>query len=205
MVILPGMDNTGDPFTRLLKAASDDPAAAGKLLNTAYTELRAIAARQLRGERRDHTLQPTALVNEVYLRLFAGANFTWENRGHFFGSAAETMRHILIEHARNRGRLKRGGGRKRVPLTVVDVAAESDETDVEAVDAAITKLEQQDADLAKVVKLRFFAGLTNDQIAATLDSSERSVRRDWKLAQAFMARELGKDFDVQSEQADDAG
>lgn len=194
-----------DAFTRLLRAAADDPAAAGELITAAYTELRIIAARQLGMERKDHTLQPTALVNEAYLKLFAGAKIEWQNRAHFFGAAAETMRHILLEHARRRGRLKRGGGRKRVSLTVVDVAAESDQSDIETVDAALTRLQEQDPELAQIVKLRFFTGLTSAQIATVLDRSERSVRRDWKLAQAFLARELGKDFDVQSEQPDDAG
>ncbi len=180
----------------MLKQAADDPGAIAPLLASAFDELRAIARNRLRSERVDHTLQPTALVNEVYLRLFAGADVRYENRAHFFSAAAETMRHILLEHARNRGRQKRGGGRKRVPLSLVDAAAESDREDIHAVDEALTRLEARDAGLAKIVKLRFFAGLTNEQIAEALGSSERTIRREWKLAQAWLARELGSQFDA---------
>lgn len=192
------MDNT-DPFTSLLQRAASDPDAVEALLAAALGELRQIARNKLRGERADHTLQPTALVNEVYLRLFAGANTTWENRAHFFASAAETMRHILLEHARNRRRIKRGGGRRKVPLTLIDVAAESDGDDIEAVDQAMAKLEAQDPDLARIVKLRFYTGLSHEEIAQALDVSERTVRREWKLAQAWLARELGKSFDTMLE------
>jgi RNA polymerase sigma factor (TIGR02999 family) len=183
-------------LSRLLQQANRDPAATAALLASAFDELRALARWRLRGERRDHTLQATALVNEVYLRLFDDGDARWENRSHFLSAAAETMRHILLEHARNRGRLKRGGGRARVPLSLVDVAYESDQDDIQAVDEAIRKLEAQDADLARIVKLRFFAGLTHDEIADVIGSSERSVRREWKLAQAWLARELGDDFDT---------
>lgn len=188
-----------DPFTSLLQRAASDPDAVEALLAAALGELRQIARNKLRGERADHTLQPTALVSEVYLRLFAGANTTWENRAHFFASAAETMRHILLEHARNRRRIKRGGGRRKVPLTLIDVAAESDGDDIEAVDQAMAKLEAQDPDLARIVKLRFYTGLSHEEIAQALDVSERTVRREWKLAQAWLARELGKSFDTMLE------
>lgn len=187
---------SADAFTRVLQHARQNPAAIGDLVGAAYTELRLIAQSKLRGERADHTLQPTALVNEVYLRLFDGADIRWENRSHFFSAAAETMRHVLLEHARNRGRQKRGGGRKRVPLTIVDVARESDGDDIEAVDAALCKLEAQDPDLAKIVKLRFFAGLSHEEIASAIDISERTVRREWKLAQAWLSRELGNQFET---------
>ena len=180
----------------MLRQAAGDPGAIAPLLTAAFDELRAIARNRLRGERADHTLQPTALVNETYLRLFSGADVRWENRAHFFSAAAETMRHILLEHARNRGRLKRGGGRVRVPLSLVDVATQSDLDDIQAVDEALGKLQTQDAELAQLVKLRFFAGLSNEQIAETIGSSERTVRREWKLAQAWLTRELGGLFDT---------
>lgn len=196
--MIPAMDNA-DPFTSLLQRAASDPDAVEALLAAALGELKQIARNKLRRERADHTLQPTALVNEVYLRLFAGADTTWENRAHFFASAAETMRHILLEHARNRRRIKRGGGRRKVPLTLIDVAAESDGDDIEAVDQAMAKLEAQDPDLARIVKLRFYAGLSHEEVAQALDVSERTVRREWKLAQAWLARELGKSFDTMLE------
>lgn len=184
-----------DPFDRLLHRAAAEPAAVAELISAAFGELRAIARSRLRRERADHTLQPTALVNEVYLRLFSGDELRWENRAHFFSAAAETMRHILLEHARNRGRQKRGGGRQRVPLTMADIAFEhADHDNVEAVDAALRKLEARDPELARIVKLRFYAGLNHEEIAETLDSSERTVRREWKLAEAFLARELARDF-----------
>lgn len=123
----------------------------------------------------------------------------YENRAHFFSAAAETMRHILLEHARNRGRLKRGGGRKRVPLSLIDVVSESDRDDIQAVDDALARLETRDPGLAKIVKLRFFAGLTNQEIAEALGSSERTIRREWKLAQAWLTRELGTQFDTFAE------
>jgi RNA polymerase sigma factor (TIGR02999 family) len=178
-----------------LRRAADDPDAVGDLVSAAFGELRAIARRRLRNERADHTLQPTALVNEVYLRLFSsGDEVRYANRAHFFSAAAETMRHILLEHARNRGRQKRGGGRQRVPLAMADVAFEADRDDVEAVDAALRKLEARDAALAQIVKLRFYAGLNHEEIAEALGSSERTIRREWKLAEAFLARELARDF-----------
>lgn len=196
--MIPAMDNA-DPFTSLLQRAASDPDAVEALLAAALGELKQIARNKLRRERADHTLQPTALVNEVYLRLFAGADTTWENRAHFFASAAETMRHILLEHARNRRRIKRGGGRRKVPLTLIDVAAESESDDIEAVDQAMAKLEAQDPDLARIVKLRFYTGLSHEEVAQALDVSERTVRREWKLAQAWLARELGKSFDTMLE------
>lgn len=188
-----------DPFNRLLQRAAHEPGEIGALLAAAFDELRVIAKNRLRNERIDHTLQPTALVNEVYLRLFAGADVRYENRAHFFSAAAETMRHILLEHARNRGRLKRGGGRKRVPLSLIDVVSESDRDDIQAVDDALARLETRDPGLAKIVKLRFFAGLTNQEIAEALGSSERTIRREWKLAQAWLTRELGTQFDTFAE------
>jgi RNA polymerase sigma-70 factor, ECF subfamily len=184
-----------DTITALVRQNGRDPRATEELLTAALDGLRAIARHRLRGERRDHTLQATALVNEVVLRLFNDESPRWESSSHFFAAAAETMRHILLEHARNRGRLKRGGGRERVPLALVDVARESDQDDIEAVDCAMKKLEGKDPDLARSVTLRFYAGLTHEEIALALGSSERTVRRDWKLAQAWLARELGNEFD----------
>jgi RNA polymerase sigma factor (TIGR02999 family) len=177
-------------------AGVDPTSMSAEMVASMFDELRSIARRRLRGERRDHTLQATALVNEVFLRLFDEALSKWESREHFLAAAAETMRHILLEHARNRGRQKRGGGRQRVPLSLVDVVMESDQSDIEAVEAALQKLDVQDSTLARLVRLRFYTGLTHAEIAEVIGSSERTVRREWKLAQAWLARELGPDFDT---------
>jgi RNA polymerase sigma factor (TIGR02999 family) len=181
---------------QLLTRADRDPEATATLLQAAFEELRSIARQRMRGERREHTLQPTALVNEVFLRLFGDASARWESSEHFFGAAAETMRHILLEHARNRGRQKRSGTHRRIPLALVDVARQSDQQDIEAVDQALTKLEQHDADLARLVTMRFYAGLTHEEVASLSGRSERTIRREWKLAQAWLARELGPEFDT---------
>lgn len=177
-------------------AGVDPTSMSAEMVASMFDELRSIARKRLRGERRDHTLQATALVNEVFLRLFDEALSKWESREHFLAAAAETMRHILLEHARNRGRQKRGGGRQRVPLSLVDVVMESDQSDIEAVETALQKLDHQDAALSRLVRLRFYTGLTHAEIAEVIGSSERTVRREWKLAQAWLARELGPDFDT---------
>lgn len=179
-----------DDLTRLLAgAAAGDPASGEALLDAVHTELLALARSRMAGEKPGHTLQATALVSEVWLRLqHDGTPF--ENRAHFFTAAAEAMRRILIEHARARGRVKRGGRARRVPLAGVDLASESDPDEVLAVDEAIGRLAERDPDLAKLVRLRFYAGLDVAETALALGVSERTVRREWALARAFLAREL---------------
>jgi RNA polymerase sigma factor (TIGR02999 family) len=142
-------------------------------------------------ERADHTLQATALVHEAYLRLVgAGASVDWNGRGHFFGAAAEAMRRILVEHARGRRRLKRGGGRVRVDLDdVADVAAAPGD-EMLALDDALTRLESADAMAASVVKLRYFAGLTMPQVAESLDIPLRTAERNWTYARTWLRRTL---------------
>jgi RNA polymerase sigma factor (TIGR02999 family) len=176
-------------ITRLLA----QPGAAVAVFPLVYEELRAIARRRLRTERAGHTLQPTALVNEVALRLLGKSSASWNDRAHFFAAAAEAMRHILIEHARDRGRQKRGGGKKRKQLSLdaAELLADVDGGEILMVDEAVRRLEQQDPALAQLVKLRFFAGLTSEQIADAMGTSESTVRRDWKLAKAWLVRELG--------------
>jgi RNA polymerase sigma factor (TIGR02999 family) len=180
--------NLGE-FTRLLRQA-DEPQRAAALVSHVYAELRAIARRRLAGERHGHTLQTTALVHEAYIRLLGGGRTSWNDRAHFFAAAAQAMRHILLEYARSRGRKKRSGHRRRVPLDVVDLAVEADRDEILAVDEAVSRLEARDADLAKVVHLRYFAGLSVEETAQALGISERTVRRDWNLAKAWLAREL---------------
>lgn len=179
------------PTEILESIRAGDPRAAGELLPLVYAELRRLAARHLRGEQQGHTLEPTALVHEAYLKLFGGGPRGWEDRGHFFRAAAAAMRHILIDHARAKRGPKRGGSRGRVPLDLARLAAESDGDEILAVADAISRLELQSPDVAEVVRLRFFAGLSVEDTARALGVSERSVYRDWTYARAWLVRELG--------------
>ncbi len=150
-----------------------------------------MARAQLRHERPDHSLQATALVHEAYLRLAGRGDPQWNDKAHFFHAAAEAMRRILIEHARSRARVKRGGGQKRVSLSGIDLAAEQDPEEVLALDDAIRRLEQQDPSVAEVVRLRFFAGLSVEETAQALGISERTVKREWAFARAWLFHALG--------------
>lgn len=174
----------------LEKAGSGDPHAADDLLPLVYQQLRAAAQQQMARERGDHTLQATALVHEAYVRLAGPHDVPWENRAHFYVAAAEAMRRVLIEHARKRGRAKRGGGRQRIPLTGEELAEDPNLEETMSVDAAIRRLEEQDGRMARIVRLRFFAGLNVKETAAALGISARTVRRDWALARAWLHREL---------------
>jgi len=178
--------------TRLLEqAAGGDGQAAAQILPLVYAELRELARRRMAAQPPDHTLQATALVHEAYLKLVGGRDVRWADRSHFFFAAAEAMRQILIDGARGRGRLKRGGGRTRSPLSVADLAAEQDGDQILAVDEALCRLEAQWPDVAAVVRLRFFAGLSVEETAGALDVSERTVHRQWTYGRAWLARELG--------------
>lgn len=162
-------------------------AALDRLVPLVYDELRALARAHLRRERPDHSLQATALVHEVYLRLLASADQPpWNDRHHFFAAAAEAMRRILIEHARARGREKRGGGRVALELESVDLATEHDLDTVLALDDAICRLGVQDPRAADVVRLRFFAGLSVDETAEATGLSVRTVKREWAYARAWL-------------------
>lgn len=168
-----------------------DPKQAEELLAIVYDELRQIAGRQLRGERADHTLQPTALVHEAYLRLVDASDLNWEGRGHFFGTAARAMRQVLVDHARRRNADKRGGGWERVTLDTGLAEADAVAADVLDLHAALQKLALHDADLARLVELRFFAGLTLDEAADALGVSRRKAAKDWSVARLWLQRELG--------------
>lgn len=174
----------------LVLAGGGDRRAADALLPLVYEQLRAIAQQRMAAERPGNTLQATALVHEAYLRLVGDCQIAWAGRAHFFATAAEAIRRILIEHARERARLKRGGGRRRVPLNVVDLAVEADPQEILSVDEAIRRLEVQDAQLGRIVRLRFFAGLSERETAEVLGVSDRSVRRTWVLARAWLRSEL---------------
>ena len=180
-------------LTRLLgAAAAGDPRAAADLLPLVYAELRELAAARLAGEQPGHTLQPTALVHEAYLRLVGGQAF--DGRGHFFAAAAEAMRRILVEKARRRRRLRHGGHLRRQPLDPDDRAAPepADPTDLLAVDEALTRLEAVSPRKAGLVKLRYFAGLTLPEAAELLGVSRSTAEADWTYAKAWLKREMEK-------------
>lgn len=139
----------------------------------------------MRHERSDHTLQPTELVNEAYLRV-AADDADWENRAHFFGAAVEAMRRVLVDHARRRAAEKRGGGMERITFEDLHVASDEPDTNVLALDRALDALEAEDARLARVVRLRYFGGFTIDEVADMLGVSPATVKRDWTYARAFL-------------------
>jgi RNA polymerase sigma factor (TIGR02999 family) len=181
-------------ITRILQVTDDmDRAEAlDRLLPLVYDGLRAIARARLRSERPGHTLQATALVHEAYLRLVGEDAPPWSGRAHFFHAAAEAMRRILIEHARSRARVKRGGGRVRVGLDEVQLSHLPDPDELLAVDEAIRRLEEVDDRAADVVRLRYFAGLSVDETAEALDLSERTVMREWAYAKAWLKDALSE-------------
>ncbi len=168
-----------------------DPHAADKLLPLLYAELRQLAAQRLSQEKPGQTLQATALVHEAYLRLVDGGKAThWNSRGHFFSAAAEAMRRILVEQARSKQRLKRGGGRQRVNLDDVEIGLGGPCDDLVALDEAMTKLAQEYPEKAELVKLRYFAGLTNSDAAKALGISTATADRYWTYARAWLCREV---------------
>jgi len=185
--------SAGDVTELLLQWSNGSEAALQRLMPLVYEECRRIAARQMRGERVEHTLSPTALVNELYLRLVDQRRTTWSNRAQFFGIAAQLMRRVLVDHARARLAEKRDGGRLVVSLEAADdVATPSPLTDVLAIDEALQRLGQIDPDQQRIVELRFFAGLTVDETAHVLARSPRTVKREWQLAKAWLFRELSE-------------
>ncbi len=177
--------------TQILKRASDgDGSAVNRLMPLVYNELRALAERYLRRERPSHTLQATALVHEAYVRLIRQEDVEWQNRAHFFAVAAQAIRRILVDHARGKQRAKRGGDRERVRLDEdVAVPAERD-LDLVALDEALEKLARLHARQARIVELRFFAGLNLKDVATYLGISPRTVDGDWGMARAWLRREL---------------
>src|SRR5688572_27332772 len=155
--------------SRLISCAREgDPDAAGRLFSLVYAQLRNLARQRMADERPGHTLQATALVHEVYLKLLDSNAAPWASRKHFFFAAAEAMRQILIDHAHARGALKRGGGRKRVPLNVLDLAKDEQIPEILALDEAVSRLEKLSPDVAAVVRLRFYAGLSVEETAEAL-------------------------------------
>ncbi len=176
------------PVTQILSAIQNgDPQAAGQLLPLIYDELRKLAAHRLAREAPGQTLQATALVHEAYLRLVkADQDVQWNSKGHFFGAAAEAMRRILVERARGKQSIKGGGGHQRQELPEIAVEAPVADIDLLALDEALKKLEEQDPRKAQLVKLRFFAGLTNSEAAEALGISQSTADNDWAYARCWL-------------------
>lgn len=177
----------------LLKWSEGDAKALESLIPVVYKECRGIAARQLRRERPEHTLSPTALVHEFYFRVVDQSRVTWKDRAHFFGVAGHLMRRVLVDYARARQAKKRGGGRTRVSLGPwLAASKESSVADVLAIDEALQRLGRLDPEQERIVEMRFFAGLTVEEIAHALDRSPRTVKREWRLAKAWLHHELSR-------------
>jgi RNA polymerase sigma factor (TIGR02999 family) len=185
------MSDVPQDVTGLLRAWNDgQPGALDALMPIVYRELHRLARAKLRGERSDHTLQATALVNEAYVRLVGQTRMRWQNRAQFFGTAAQFMRRILVDYARDRLAEKRGAGAPRVELDEVILATRERGIDLLALDAALEKLEQLDTRQSKLVVLRFFGGLTIEEAAALLEISPATAKREWVTARIWLRREL---------------
>ena len=187
-------------LTQLLVAWSDgDRAALDELFPLVYDELRQLARRRMRRERQGHTLRTTALVNDAYLRLVDQRQVRWQNRAHFFAIAAQMMRRILVDHARAKHYEKRGGGAAHVPLEEAAVLAEGKAAEILALDEALVALAEIDPRRARVVELRYFGGLSNEEIAEVLKISPNTVTRDWNMARAWLYQELGGQPEARTE------
>ena len=184
-------DETQQQITeRLIAWNSGDPAALDDVIRAVYQELRRMADRYLRLERPGHTLQPTALVHEAYLRLIDQTQVNWQNRAHFFGVAAQMMRRILVDHARTKQRDKRGGPAIKLSLDEVANLSKGRPVDLVALDEALKSLTEIDQRKSRVVEMRYFGGLSVDETAEALEVSPQTVMRDWKLAKAWLYQEI---------------
>ena len=178
-------------ITRVLQAVGrGEGKAADELLPMVYEELRRLAAARMAHEAAGQTLQPTAVVHEAWLRLVSNGTRSWQNRAHFFGAAAEAMRRILIENARRKSRLKRGGGLARLDIDGLDLAAATPDDTILLIDEALEELRAEDPDKAQIVVLKFFAGLTNHEVADSLGIAERTVERQWAYARAWIYQRI---------------
>lgn len=186
------MNQSGtEPLTEILdEVGRGDAPARQRLLALVYDELHQMASDKMRAERPDHTLGSTALVHETYLRLFGGRIPTWENRAHFFGTAAEIMRRILVDHARAKLAAKRGGDFTRLPFADGEAPIQVDPDVLIAVDEALGKFESVSPERARLVEMRFFAGLSVEETAHALGLSERTIKRQWRFAKAWLFREM---------------
>jgi RNA polymerase sigma factor (TIGR02999 family) len=185
------VDNSPADVASLVDSARQgDEQALATLVPLVYDELRRLAASYLRRERPGQTLQATALVHDVYLRLLQDSHLSWQNRAHFFGIAAQMMRRILVDHARSRSTAKRGGGVRRVTIGPDIAAPEKNNLDIEALDEALKKLSGFDPRQEKIIELRFFAGLSIEDTAGFLHLSPATVKREWTVAKAWLYREM---------------
>lgn len=176
----------------LQRANQGDPHAANEILPLVYEELRKLAAARMARENPGQTLQATALVHEAWLRLGGDDQPDWQNRAHFFAAAAEAMRRILIDNARRKKYLRHGGGAERVNIEGLELAAQMDDAQLIALHEALDQLARHDSEKAEIVKLRFFAGLTNEQVAKVLGVSEPTVKRHWAYARAWLFRAMSE-------------
>jgi RNA polymerase sigma factor (TIGR02999 family) len=167
-----------------------DGRASEELLPLVYNELRRLATARMAQEQAGQTLQPTALVHEAWLRVVGTGEHTWQNRAHFFAAAAEAMRRILIENARRKSRLKRGGGQARLDIDKLELAATTPDDKVLLIDEALERLRVEDPEKARIVTLKFFGGLTNQEVANILDVTERTVERQWAYAKAWLFQSI---------------
>ncbi|HEY4414076.1 MAG TPA: ECF-type sigma factor [Verrucomicrobiae bacterium] len=189
---------TQHDVTRLLQANQEPGVVSQELLPLVYKELRELATARMAREMEGQTLQPTALVHEAWLRLQSGAATVWRNRAHFFGAASEAMRRILIERARRKLRLKRGNRAEHVSLEQVDVAQTPPDERILLIDEALTRLQATDQELAQIVTLKFFGGLTNDEVAETLGVTERTICNKWAYAKVWLLKSIREAGDAQS-------
>jgi len=186
---MPG--ETVSDITLVLQAIGrGDGRASEQLLPLVYGELRRLAAARMAQERPGQTLQATALVHEAWLRMVADGDRTWENRAHFFSAAAEAMRRILIENARRKSRLKRGGGQLRVDIDELNLAAATPDDKILLMNEALERLEAEDPEKTRIVVLKFFGGMTNHDVAKTLGVTERTIERQWAYAKAWLFQNI---------------
>jgi RNA polymerase sigma factor (TIGR02999 family) len=187
------MDAGRAEVTQLLQQwSSGQEQALDRLLPHIHGELRKLAASYLRKERPDHTLQPTALVNEAFLKLVDQRAAKWQSRAHFFGIAAQAMRRILVDHARAHSADKRGGDVRKVPLDTIDVMDRVVDVDLLALDEALTRLASMDPQQSRIVELRFFGGLTMEETAEVMHISPATIGREWRMAKAWLSAELSR-------------
>ena len=182
----------GEITQLLVRARNGDRQAESELVPLVYDELRRLARRYMRQEPPDHTLQATALVHEAYLKLVEQREIAWQNRAHFFGVAAQLMRRILVDHARARLAQKRGGSRQKISLDVAVAFSPDQSEQFLALNEALDRLSQLDARQGRIVELKFFGGLTDEEVAEVLRMSSRTVKRDWSVARAWLFREISR-------------
>jgi len=187
------MTSTSLITQRLIAWNNGDVAALEELMQGVYNELRRLANHYLRSERSDHTLQPTALVHEAYLRLAGQRHVRWQNRAHFFGVAAQMMRRVLVDHARANRRAKRGGAAQRISFDEATYLHRSQDAQLVALDEALTRLKAIDSRKSDVVELRYFGGLSVDETAEVLGVSPHTILRDWNMAKAWLYQEISGD------------